>query len=64
MSYFSLSLIQLYADIANTHRAFRDILKIDRETYGVGEDYEIGDIIADEWQQRVDDAVAGISTGV
>lgn len=56
--------MQLYADIANTHRAFRDILKIDRETFGVGEDYEIGDIVADEWQQRVDDAVAGISTGV
>lgn len=40
-------------------RAFRDILKIDRETYGVGEDYEIGDVVADVWQQTVDDVVGG-----
>ncbi|KJA16691.1 hypothetical protein HYPSUDRAFT_144977, partial [Hypholoma sublateritium FD-334 SS-4] len=45
-------------------RAFRDILKTDRETYGAGEDYEIGDVVADEWQQRVDDVVAGISAVV
>jgi hypothetical protein len=32
----------------------------DRATYGVGEDYEIGDLINNEWQQRVDDVVAGI----
>ena len=51
-------------DIPNTYRAFRDILKTDRETYGVGEDYEIGDIVADEWQQRVDDVVAGIPAAV
>jgi len=40
-------------------RAFRNILKTDRETYGVGEDYEIGDVIADDWQQTVDDVVGG-----
>ncbi|KJA19533.1 hypothetical protein HYPSUDRAFT_143746, partial [Hypholoma sublateritium FD-334 SS-4] len=45
-------------------RAFRDILKTDRETYGSGEDYEIADVVADEWQQRVDDVVAGISSAV
>lgn len=38
-------------------RAFRDILKTDRETYGTSEDYEIGDIVADELQQRVEDVV-------
>jgi hypothetical protein len=41
-------------------RAFRDILKTDRDTYGIGKNYKIGDIIADDWQQRVDDVVAGI----
>lgn len=41
-----------------TYRAFRDILKTDRETYGASEDYEIGDVVADEWQQRVEDVVA------
>ena len=40
-------------------RAFRDILKTDKENYGVGEDYEIGDVIADDWQQTVDDVVGG-----
>ncbi|KAF8952144.1 hypothetical protein BDZ97DRAFT_1880774 [Flammula alnicola] len=45
-------------------RAFRDILKTDRETYSAGEDYEIGDVVADDWQQRVDDVVAGYSNVV
>jgi hypothetical protein len=40
-------------------RAFNEILKVDRATYGAGEDYEIGDTVADEWQQRVDDVVGG-----
>ena len=40
-------------------RAFNEILKVDRATYGAGEDYVIADTIADEWQQRVDDVVAG-----
>ena len=41
-------------------RAFRDILRTDRNTYGTGQDYEIGDVVTDDWQQRVDDVVAGI----
>jgi len=49
--------IHLYPNIC---RAFRDILKTDRDTYGAGEDYEIGDVVTDDWQQRVDDVVAGI----
>ena len=40
-------------------RAFKDILKTDRDTYGIGEDYEIGDVVADDWQQTVDDVVGG-----
>lgn len=44
----------------NICRAFRDILKTDRETYGVGEDYEIVDLVADEWQEQVDNVVGGI----
>ncbi|PPQ95068.1 hypothetical protein CVT25_002255 [Psilocybe cyanescens] len=31
----------------HTCRAFGDILKTNRDTYGMGEDYEIGDIVAD-----------------
>ncbi|KAF8805217.1 hypothetical protein BYT27DRAFT_7224926 [Phlegmacium glaucopus] len=46
--------------LALAARAFRDILKTDRDTYGMGEDYEIGDVVADDWQQRVNDVVAGI----
>lgn len=42
------------------YRIFRAILKTDRETYGVGEDYVIADLVADDWQQRVDDVVSGI----
>ena len=40
-------------------RAFNEILKADRAKYGSDEEYKIADTIADEWQQRVDDAVAG-----
>lgn len=48
------------SDTVKAARAFRGILKTDRDTYGAGEDYEIGDVVADDWQQRVDDVVAGI----
>jgi hypothetical protein len=34
-------------------------LKVDRATYGTVEDYVIADTVADEWQQRIDDVVAG-----
>ncbi|KAF9473194.1 hypothetical protein BDN70DRAFT_937615 [Pholiota conissans] len=39
---------------------FMKILEVDRETYGVGQlqDFEVPDVIADEWQQRVDNAIA------
>ncbi|KJA24848.1 hypothetical protein HYPSUDRAFT_135656, partial [Hypholoma sublateritium FD-334 SS-4] len=40
--------------------AFRKILDTDRATYGVGEDYEIGDTISNELQQRVDAVVSGV----
>ena len=40
-------------------RAFNEILKLDRAKYGSNDDYTIGDTIADEWQQRVDEVVAG-----
>ncbi|KJA14234.1 hypothetical protein HYPSUDRAFT_208899 [Hypholoma sublateritium FD-334 SS-4] len=40
-------------------RGFTDILKNDRALYGAGEDYVIGDVIADEWQQRVDNVIGG-----
>jgi hypothetical protein len=46
--------------ISHIYRAFRAVLKTDRETYGVGEDYVIADLVADDWQQRVDDVVSGI----
>ena len=42
------------------YRGFTEILKKDRTQYGVNEDYVIGDVIADEWQQRVDNVVGGI----
>ncbi|CAA7263726.1 unnamed protein product [Cyclocybe aegerita] len=45
---------------SKTARAFNEILKIDRATYGAAEEYVIGDTVPDEWQQRVDDVVAGI----
>ena len=41
------------------YRAFNQVLKADRINFGVGEQYEIADNTADEWQQRVDDVVAG-----
>ena len=44
-------------------RAFNDILKTDRARYGTSEDYVISDVIADEWQQRVDNVVGGTGTG-
>jgi hypothetical protein len=40
-------------------RAFNKILKADRAKYGADEEYEIADTITDEWQQHIDDAVAG-----
>jgi hypothetical protein len=42
-------------------RAFKTILKTDRDTYGIGDDYQIGDFVGNEWQQRVDDVVAGVA---
>ncbi|KIJ89892.1 hypothetical protein K443DRAFT_15720 [Laccaria amethystina LaAM-08-1] len=47
-------------DADKASKIFRAILKTDRETYGVGEDYVIADLVADDWQQRVDDVVSGI----
>lgn len=44
-----------------TYRAFNELLKTDRAQFGADEDYVITDTIADEWQQRVDNAVAGLS---
>lgn len=41
------------------YRAFNDLLKTDRALYGADEDYVIGDVIPDQWQQRVDNAIAG-----
>ena len=40
-------------------RAFTEILNVDRAQYGASEDYVINDVIADEWQQRVDNVVGG-----
>jgi hypothetical protein len=40
-------------------RAFTEILKADRAKFGVGDEHIIGDTVADEWQRRVDDVVAG-----
>ena len=45
-------------------RAFNDILKVDRAKFGTDEDYVIADTIPDEWQQRVDNAVAGTPEAV
>lgn len=45
-------------------RAFNEILKIDHAKLGVGEEYVIGDAIADEWQQHVDDVVLGTADAV
>lgn len=43
-----------------TYRAFNELLKTDRAQFGADEDYVIADTIADEWQQRVDNAVGRI----
>lgn len=40
-------------------RAFNEVLRLDRAKYGVDDEYTIGDTITDEWQQRVDEVVAG-----
>lgn len=40
-------------------RAFNEVLQLDRAKYGVNDDYTIGVTITDEWQQRVDEVVAG-----
>jgi len=40
-------------------KAFKKVLQADRAEYGAEEDYEIGDNVADDWQQRVDNVVAG-----
>jgi len=42
-----------------TCRAFNEILETDRTTFGADDDYDIGDVVPDELQQRVDAAVAG-----
>ena len=57
MRYHVLSILLLR--IILIFRAFNEILKVDRAKYGADEEYEIADTIADEWQQRIDDAVAG-----
>ena len=41
------------------YRAFTDLLKKDRGLYGADEDYVITDVVADDWQQRVDNVVGG-----
>ena len=43
----------------STCRAFNEILKTDRTTFGADDDYVIGDVVPDELQQRVDAVVAG-----
>jgi hypothetical protein len=40
-------------------RAFNKILSTDRARFGAEDDYAIGDNVADDFQQRVDDVVAG-----
>ena len=55
---FKLSNDHLYLYLL--YRGFTEILKKDRTQYGAGEDYVIGDVIADEWQQRVDNVVGGL----
>ncbi|KAF8220790.1 hypothetical protein L208DRAFT_1426818 [Tricholoma matsutake] len=49
---------------SKTSKAFNEILKIDHAKLGVGEEYVIGDAIADEWQQHVDDVVLGTADAV
>ncbi|PPQ96650.1 hypothetical protein CVT26_010632 [Gymnopilus dilepis] len=40
-------------------KAFKQILQNDRARYGADEDYEIRDVVANEWQQQVDTIVEG-----
>ena len=54
---FNFSLILII--LITISRAFNEILRVDHAKYGTSDDYEIADTIADEWQQCVDDAVAG-----
>ncbi|KJA14957.1 hypothetical protein HYPSUDRAFT_149710, partial [Hypholoma sublateritium FD-334 SS-4] len=42
-------------------KAFNEVLRLDRAKYGADDEYIIGDTITDEWQQRVDEVVAGTS---
>jgi hypothetical protein len=46
------------------YRAFNEILKADCTKFGVGEEYIIGDTVADEWQQHVNDVIAGTTDAV
>ncbi len=56
--YFPLHSFQLGV-LNNPFRAFKAILRTDRATYGASDDYEIANVIGNEWQQRVDDVVSG-----
>jgi hypothetical protein len=40
-------------------RAFNEILKADHSKFGAGEEYVIGDTVADEWQQHINNVVSG-----
>ena len=44
----------------STYRAFTELLKTDRDLYGMDEDYVITDVVADDWQQHVDNVVGGL----
>ena len=44
------------------HRAFNEILKTDHQTYGSDQEYEIGDTVANEWQQGVGYVILGPTT--
>jgi hypothetical protein len=46
------------------YRAFNEILKADCTKFGVGEEYIIGDTVADEWQQHVNNVIAGTTDAV
>jgi hypothetical protein len=58
--YILSSLLNIYISTI-TCRAFNEILKTDRTTFGADDDYVIGDVVPDELQQRVDAVVAGTS---
>ncbi|KAF8890256.1 hypothetical protein CPB84DRAFT_1940300 [Gymnopilus junonius] len=57
-----LEFIQNRAGLSKTKAAkvFNEILKVDRGIYGADDEYEIKEVVADEWQQCVDDMVAGV----